>query len=156
MRDKLNRIQALLKKIKDEKKEKPLISEDSAMNEITKLLDYYDIDIEALQMTEDTKVAGERILDALIKYYRWGKLKNEKDEKSFKVIQTLRNGKTITYSEVTAMKKRTMDSLEKTENYGKIHTFMGAMANIDLDGVDQLHATDLAVLEVLGNVFLLI
>jgi len=156
VRDKLNRIQALLKKIKDEKKEKPLISEDSAMNEITKLLDYYDIDIEALQMTEDTKVAGERILDALIKYYRWGKLKNEKDEKSFKVIQTLRNGKTITYSEVTAMKKRTMDSLEKTENYGKIHTFMGAMANIDLDGVDQLHATDLAVLEVLGNVFLLI
>ena len=156
MRDKLSKIGSRLKKIKEERKEKPPISEDSAMDEITKFLDYYDIDIEALQMTEDTKVAGERVLDALIKYYRWGKLKNEKDEKGFKVIQTLKSGKTVTYSEVTAMKKRTMDKLEKNENYGKIHTFMGALGNIDLDGVDQLHATDLAVLEVLGNVFLLI
>lgn len=156
MRDTLSRIGSRLKKIKKEKEEKPLISEDSAIEQITELLDYYDIDIETLKMTEDTEVAGERVLEALIKYYRWGKLKNQKDEKSFKAIQTLKSGTTITYQEVNARLKRTMDKLETKERYGKIYTFMGALGNIGLDGVEQLHATDLAVLEVLGNVFLLI
>ena len=156
MRDKLSKIGSRLKKLKDERKEKPLISEDSAINAITEFLDYYDIDIASLQMTENTEVAGERILDALIKYYRWGKLKNQIDEKGkFLVIQTLKSGTTITYSEVKAANKRTMDKLESRENNGKIQTYMGSLGNIGLDGVDQLHATDLAVLEVLGNIFLL-
>lgn len=153
MKSKLSKINTRLKKLK---KEVPPISEDSAMNEIVLFLDYYDIDIQTLEMTENTEIAGERIIDSLIRYYRLGKLKNKKDEKGFKIIQTLRTGKTIEYAEITAQKKRTMDKLESKEQYGKIHTFMGSLSNIDLDGVDQLHATDLAVLEVLGTIFLLI
>lgn len=133
-----------------------IISEESAMDEICKFLDYYDIDIASLEMTENTEIAGERILDSLIKYYRLGKLKNKEDEKGFQVIQTLKSGQEIIYSEITALKKRSMDKLETKEQYGKLHSLMGALCGLGLDGVDKLHATDLAVLEVLGSIFLLV
>jgi len=151
----LNSITSRLKKVKEEREEKPLISRESAMAEITELLDYYNISTKTLQMTEDTELAGERILELLLEYYRYGKLKNKKGESGFNIIQTLKNGKEIIYSEITAPKKRMMDKLESKESYGKIHSYMGSLSNIDLDGVDQLHATDLAVLEVLCNIFLL-
>lgn len=133
-----------------------ILAEEPAMDEICKFLDYYDIDIASLEMTENTEIAGERILDSLIKYYRLGKLKNKEDEKGFQVVHTLKSGQEITYSEITALKKRSMDKLEQKEQYGKLHSLMGALCGLGLDGVDKLHATDLAVLEVLGSIFLLV
>lgn len=153
MRKSLKKITSRLKniQIKDF-----VLSEESAMDEICKFLDYYDIDIESLEMTENTEIAGERIIDSLIKYYRTGKIKNKEDERGFQIVHTLKSGDEITYLEVTAIKKRTMDKLETKEQYGKIHTFMGALCGLGLDGVDKLHATDLQVLEVLGSIFLLV
>lgn len=153
MRKSLKKISSRLQNIQ---KKDYLISEESAMDEICKFLDYYDIDIESLEMTENTEIAGERIIDSLIKFYRTGQIKNQEDEKGFKIIHKLRSGDEITYNEVTAVKKRTMDKFETKEQYGRIHTFMGALCGLGFDGVDKLHATDLQVLEVLGSIFLLV
>lgn len=153
MKKSLKRISSRLKNLQNQEF---LISEESAMDEICKLLNYYDIDIESLEMTTNSEIAGERILDSLIKYYRLGKIKNKDDEKGFKVVHKLRSGDEIIYNEITAVKKRVMDKLETKEQYGKIHTFMGALCGLGIDGVDKLHATDLQVLEVLGSIFLLV
>lgn len=153
MRKSLKKISSRLKNIQ---KKEYLISEESAMDEICKFLDYYDIDIATLEMTETTEIAGEKVLDSLIRYYRTGQIKNKEDEKGFQIVHKLRSGDEIIYNEVTAVKKRTMDKLETKEQYGKIHTFMGALCGLGLDGVDKLHATDLQVLEVLGSIFLLV
>ena len=151
MKSALQKIKSLLKK----EQEKYALSEESALEEICTMLKFYDIDMDTLEITENAENAGENILKKLIKYFRAGKLKTKKDEKGLKIIQTLENGTTIIYNEISAAKKRTMDKCETKEQYGKIQMFMGSLSNLGLDGVDKLNPRDLAVLEVLGTVFLL-
>lgn len=142
-------------RFKNSEKEKYSISEESAIDEICRLLSYYDIDMGRLEVTDDTEVQGESVLNSLIRYFRLGKLKIEQNEKNFFVVQTLESGTEIKYGEPTAQKKRVMDKCELKERNMRIQMFMGALGNIGIDGVDQLNTRDLAVLEVLGNIFFL-
>jgi len=141
--------------MRNNKKEEFQISEESALNEICKLLEYYDIDMERLEVTDDIEVQGESVLYSLIRYFRLGKLKIEQNEKNFFITQTLENGTEVKYGEPTAQKKRIMDKCEIKERNMRIQMFMGALSGIGLDGVDKFNVRDLAVMEVLGNIFLL-
>ncbi|KPK96007.1 hypothetical protein AMJ80_02380 [bacterium SM23_31] len=146
----------IAKQIEDGKINKTqTISKEAAENQVVELLNYYDIDIETFDMTKDTEFAGERTLKALVNYYRKGQLKNRKDEKSFKVIQTLRSGTTVDYGEPTATTKMQLDKVDNNDTYERIYTFMGSLGNLDIESIKKFHSNDLAVLEVLGNTFLL-
>ena len=152
----------LLKKIASrlkskEKQEDYKLSEENALEEICRFLEYYDIDMSRLEVTKNTEAAGESILNSLVRYFRLGKLKIEQNEKDFFVVQTLESGTEIRYKEPTAKIKRIMDKCAPDENRTKLYIFMGALTEkgIGLDGIDQLNVRDLAVLEVLGNLFLL-
>ena len=138
-----------------EKKGVVTISEDAAMEQISELLDYYDIDLEILQQSDNFEMAGEMILKKLITYYMRGQLKNNKNEKGFEVIQTLGSGTTIKYKEITAKAKRRMDKSKAGASNERLQSFMCALGeNLDLDMIDKLRPVDLAVLEVLGYIFL--
>lgn len=138
-----------------EKKGVVTISEDAAMEQVSELLDYYDIDLEILQQSDNFEMAGEMILKKLIGYYMRGQFKNNKNEKGFEVIQTLGSGTTITYKEITAKAKRSMDKSKSGAANERLQLFMCALGeNLDLDSIDKLKPVDLAALEVLGYVFL--
>ena len=152
----------LLKKIASrlknkENKEDYKLSEENALDEICRFLEHYDIDMSRLEVTKNTEAAGESILNSLVRYFRTGKLKIEQNEKDFFVVQTLESGTEIRYREPNAKIKRIMDKCDPDENRTKLYMFMGALTekSIGLDGIDQLNTRDLAVLEVLGNLFLL-
>ena len=71
---KLSKTLGRLKKLKEEKESRYKISEDSALDQIVQILDYYDIPIERFEQSEKTEAAGDNLIDSLIGYFRTGQL----------------------------------------------------------------------------------
>ncbi len=147
-----------LKKLKEINKEPYKISEDSAIEQIVELFDYYDIPIERFEQSEKAEAAGENILDSLIIYFRTGQLQIVRTEEGIlNIIQTTQSGAKIEYQEVKAKHKKVMDKYG-TENYKRIYAFLGAVSGEGSDVIEQLKTggkqNDLAVAEILGTLFL--
>lgn len=147
-----------LKKLKKANAEPYKISEESALEQVVEILDYYDIPIERFEQSEKTEQAGENILDSLVACYRKGQLQNVRTDKEIlNIIQTTQSGETITYQEVGSKQKKIMDKYP-TENYKRMYAFLGSLCGLGSDAIEQLKAgrgqNDLACAEFLGSLFL--
>jgi plasmid stabilization system protein ParE len=100
---------------KDE--EKYILSKDSAKNELKKMLDYYEIDIDEIE-DKDMKKAIQSGYDRLIKAVRLGRLKIDLSS-GIKVIQTTRTGTVIDYREIDGVAKMEMAGKAADDHYGK-------------------------------------
>jgi len=147
-----------LKKLREEKEKTYKISEDSALEQIVEILDYYDIPLERFEQSEKTEAAGENILDSLIVYFRTGQLQTRTDENGIlNIIQTTQSGAKLEYQEIKAKHKKVMDKYGN-ENYKRIYAFLGSLCGEGADVIEQLKTggkqNDLAVAEILGTLFL--
>lgn len=131
------------------------LSEEVATEQIIDLLEYYDIDIEQIGDADEKAAKGlETVLDTLCRHIRTGKLTVDRgaDDKLV-VTQTLTNGETLTYSEISAKSKLAMEKYNNDSNYSRIYAFMGSLSGVGKAGIEKLSAKDLGVVEVLGAVF---
>mgnify|MGYP000163895334 CR=1 FL=1 len=157
---KLSRVTNKLKKTREVKEDFP-ISEDSALESIIEILDYYDIPMERVEETMQSEQAGETLIDAMTKYFRRGQIETERNDKNeLTIIQHLQDDKKITYQEVRAKHKRAMDKTSDNEGYKRRYAFLGSLCGLGSDAIESLKTggkwNDLACAEFLGAFFLLI
>jgi plasmid stabilization system protein ParE len=129
------------------------LSVETAQNELKKMLDYYEIDIDTI---EDGKLkdAIKSGYDRLIKAVRLGRLEI-KLEKGIEVIQTLRsNGTKISYREIDGVAKAAMDGCPADAFNRKAQILMGSLCGMGEAAIKQLKGVDLSLCEVLGLIFL--
>jgi plasmid stabilization system protein ParE len=124
----------------------------TATNEIQKMLDYYEIDIDEIE-DKDLKRAIRQGYDRLIKAARLGRL-TVKIEEGIKVIQTTRTGTVIEYREIDGQAKTEMAGKAAEDHYGKSYALMGSLSGLGEAAIKQLKGVDLSLAEVLGLIFL--
>ena len=133
-----------------------ILSEEVATEQVCDLLDYYDIDVELLTAGKDKEaVAVETALDQIAKYVRLGTVQVERDKDDrMTVIHNLQGGDQVVYREVSSKAKLAMEKYDPSSGYSRIYAFMGSLAGVGKTGIEKFSAKDLAVVEVLGSVFL--
>ena len=139
------------------KDKKFLISEEAAVDQVVRLLGYYDIDVDRLTSGDDSEMAAkfEMALDSVRDYFRTGQLElGEADGSKLTVIHHLRGGDTLTYGEVSSKAKIAMERFDPQAGYSRLYAFMGALCGIGKGAIEKLGPQDLSVVEVLGTVFL--
>jgi plasmid stabilization system protein ParE len=136
----------------DKDADKYLVTKDVAKNELKKMLDYYEIDIDEIE-EKDLKRAIKGGMDRLIKAVRLGRLEI-KLEDGIKIIQTLRNGEKITYREIDGTAKMEMAGKNADDYYGKSYALMGSLSGLGESAIKALKSVDLSLAEVLGLIFL--
>ena len=131
------------------------LSEEVAQEMVCEILDYYDIDVEALTAGESKAGAAafENALDHISRAFRSGKLETERDKNSkLLVIQTLEGGEKLTYGEINARAKLASEKYPDA-NYSRIYAFMGSLSGVGKTAIEKLSPKDLAIVEVLSSVF---
>ncbi len=128
------------------------LSPESAANEIKKLFDYYEIDLDEIEDTE-LKKAIKQGYDRLIKATRLGRLQVIIED-GIKTTQTTRNGTTIDYREIDGKAKSAMAGKAKEDYYGKSYALMGSLSGLGEAAIMNLKGVDLSLAEVLGLIFL--
>ena len=132
---------------------KYILTKENAKNELQKMLDYYEIEIDELE-DDDLKKAIQQGYDRLVKAVRLGRLE-VKIENGIKIIQKLRDGtKTIEYREIDGKAKTEMAGKKVDDNYGKAYALMGALSGLGEGAIKNLKGVDLSLAEVLGLIFL--
>ena len=133
-----------------------ILSEEVAIEQVNELLGYYDIDIEAL-IAGDEKSGGsfEKALDHVARGFRKEVLSIDYDKDGkIQVVQKLVNGSELTYAEISAKNKIAMEKFDPQAGYSRIYAFMGSLCGVGKAGIEKLGPQDLAIVEVLGTVFL--
>ena len=160
--ERLNTAISKLKKLKGKREDMYKISEESAMDQIVMILDYYDIPAERLEESE-MEQAGESLLFQLIKFFRKGQVEAVKNERGLEINQTTQTGETLTYRQIGAQQKEVMDKFDpRKENYKRMYAFLGSLCGLGADAIKKLKTggdtgqNDLACAEILGSLFLLI
>ena len=155
---KLSNAISKLKKLKEERQEPYKISEDSALEQVVEILEYYDIPIERFEKTEQTETAGENILDSLVKFFRTGQLEIVRTENNIlNIKQTTQSGSVLIYQEVGAPHKKAADKYNN-QDHSRMYAFLGSLCGDGADVIEKLKTggkqNDLACAEVLGFLFL--
>lgn len=128
------------------------LSKENAKNEIQKMLDYYEIDIDDIE-DKDLKRAIKSGMDRLMKAARLGRLIVE-NENGFKVKQITRNNTEILYREIDGKAKMAMAGKDEKDYYGKSYALMGSLSGLGESAIAQMKGVDLSLVEVLGLIFL--
>jgi len=134
-----------------------ILSEEVAHDQVMDLLSYYDIDPDRQTDAKPEEVSTfERALLQLRDYIQRGALDVGRDKDGrIEVTQTLASGDTIIkYGEIKAKHKVAMETCDPKAGYSRIYAFMGAVSGLGKAGIEKLAPRDLAVVEVLGMVFL--
>ena len=138
---------------KSDDAEKYVMTKESAKNELKKMLDYYEIDIDEIE-DKDLKRAILQGYDRLVKAVRLGRLA-VKIEDGIKILQTLRDGATvIEYREIDGTAKTERAGKAADDNYGKAYALMGSLSGLGEGAIKKLKSVDLSLAEVLGLIFL--
>lgn len=130
-----------------------VISEENAEEIFQQFLDYYDISMDDFEGSQEK--AAFQSKRKLINTIRKGLLEIKIGE-DIEVIQKLTKHKadSLTYTEVSAAAKMTMDKTGENEQYGKIYTLLGSLSGLGLTAIMSLKGKDLSVAECLGFFFL--
>lgn len=138
------------------KGDKFILSEEIAIEQVTDMLDYYDIDVEALTADNEREAKViETALDQVSRNVRLGKLQIERDKDGkLIVIHNLVGGEQVTYREINSKAKLAMERFDPTAGYSRIYAFMGSLSGVGKTGIEKFHPNDLSCVEVLGTVFL--
>lgn len=132
--------------------EKYTLGKEAAKNELQKMLDYYEIDIDEIE-DKDLKKAIKAGYDRLIKAVRLERLQI-KIEEEIKVIQTCKNGTIIEYKEIDGNAKMAMAGRDEKDYYGKSYDLMGSLSNLGTKAISNMKGVDLSLVETLGMIFL--
>lgn len=133
------------------------ISEESATDQVVELLDYYDIDVDRLTEGEDRAGSAlEKALDHVRDGFRSGRLELVRDNTGkLTVVHHLKGaGEPLVYQEISAKAKLAMERFDPAAGYSRLYAFMGALCGIGKGAIEKLPPQDLALVEVLGTVFL--
>jgi len=128
------------------------LSKESAENEMKKLLDYYEIKIDAIE-DENLKKAIKQGYDRAIQAVRRKRLQI-KLENGIQVIQTTRNGGIFTYREIDGSAKCAMDGYPAEAMYKRAYALLGSLSGDGEKAIMNLKGVDLSLAEVLGLLFL--
>jgi hypothetical protein len=135
--------------IKEEK-----ISIQSAQNELNKMMDYYEIEVDEIE-DEELKKAIKQGYERAIKAVRKGRLEIKVENGTIKIIQTMKDGKTkYVYKEIDGEAKMAMAGKKQDDYYGKAYALMGSLSENGENAVKKLKGVDLSLAEVLGMLFL--
>lgn len=133
--------------------EKYILTKKNAENELEKMLDYYEIDIDEIEDKELRKAIRQGY-DRLIKAVRLGRLEIKLDN-GIEIIQTLRsNNSKITYKEIDGVAKTQMAGKDEKDYYGKSYALMGSLSELGEDVIKKMKGVDISLVEVLGMIFL--
>lgn len=134
-------------------KEKYILAKQAAKNELEKMLDYYEIDIDEIE-DKELKKAIQQGYARLVKAVRLGRLEI-KLEDGIQIIQTLRDkSEKITYREINGTAKTEMAGKQADDYYGKSYALMGSLSGLGEGAIKKLKSVDLSLAEVLGLIFL--
>lgn len=135
------------------------LSEEVAVGQVVLLLEHYDIDIDDMsekvndEIKMSVKEAVEQSLEKLTTYVRRGVVEVQKTPDGELIVkQTLISGTVIEYAKMTGKAKLATDRVKG--NYAKTYALMGALGNIPDNDFRKMDARDLAVVEILGSVFM--
>jgi hypothetical protein len=139
------------------KKEKTLISEDSAAEQLEILMDYYDIDKNDLE-NEEGPEAVQTLMNGLVRAIRNGRLeiKVDSDQKLI-VTQHLKHPpgdiETIDYNIVGQKARLAMDRVKSTKEQERMCAFMGSLSGLGVQGVSSLVGKDMGTMNRLATLF---
>jgi hypothetical protein len=131
-----------------------ILSEESATAQVLDLLEYYDINVMRIPVEERGKV--ESALQQLVGYVRRGSVEvsRDKDQKISVTVNLSDGGTAIEFKEIGARHKLVMDRVKDGGTYSRIYALMGSLCGLGTGAIEKLQARDLAVVEILGMVFL--
>jgi hypothetical protein len=128
-------------------------SKETAKNELKKMLDYYEIEIEEIE-DEKLKTAIENSYNRLIKAVMKNRLRINLND-GIEIIQKLKDGTTeIKYKEINGKAKTAMAGKKEDDFYGKAYALMGSLSGLGEAAISSLKGVDLSLVEVLGLIFL--
>lgn len=138
--------------IKQDVKPTNFASKETAKNEIKKMLDYYEIEIEEIE-DEKLRTAIENSYKRLIKAVMKGRLRINLND-GIEIIQKTRIGEEIKYREINGKAKSAMAGKKEDDFYGKAYALMGSLSGLGESAISSLKGVDLSLVEVLGLIFL--
>jgi hypothetical protein len=125
-----------------EKKRDYKLSEESAREEVFRLLDFYGIEIKETENIptddeEKTEKTIDKVLDELAEYYRRGVFENRKDEKNgFCVVQRLTNGEELVYREMQGRDRLAHGKFDAQKQYNeKVASLLGRLCGLGDDAI---------------------
>lgn len=137
-------------------KNKNIISEESAEEQLELLKDFYDIDPDCF--VSEKKEAIEAALSKITSSIRKGKVEitHEEEGVSVKQLLTYPAGETtsLIYSPVTGLDKMELDKQKDGANYARMYSLLGKMSKVGKDGIASLKGSDVSTAECLGAIFL--
>lgn len=139
-------------------KSKEKLSQDAALAQMQIFLDYYDIAPDELE-NQAQREAVESAVNRIVRGIRKGQVEiSDGKDGDISVIQHLKyppgEVKEIQYSVLKGIHKSQMDNKKMDQNYGKIHTLIGALSGLGESAIRNLKAVDLSIAESLGALFL--
>jgi hypothetical protein len=139
------------------KKPKYQISAEAAQDQLDILIEYYDMDFEVENDSDDVQKAAAAAVEKLKRYIRLGRVEIT-DTDGLTVIQHLKyskgDTKSIPYRVCDGRAKMAMSKAGEKDYSGKIFQLMGSLANVPASSLEKLTAVDSNVVECLGAVFL--
>lgn len=138
------------------KKAEYVLSEESARDQVLDFLEYYDIDVTKIPLDENNSNSVDRALKQMTEYIRRGSVEVGRDaDQKLKVTVTLTRGDTvIEFGELGAKHKLAMDRVSDKGNYSRIYALMASLAGLPAAAIEKLPARDLAMVEIIGMIFL--
>jgi plasmid stabilization system protein ParE len=133
--------------------DKYVLSKQSAENEVKKIFDYYEIDLDDIE-DKDQKKFIKQNFDRLIKAARLGRLSVNTDD-GIKITQVLRSsGEKVEYQEISGKAKTATAGKQADDFYGRIYAIQGVTSQLGEAAIKDMKGVDLSLCEVLGAIFL--
>jgi hypothetical protein len=136
------------------------ISEESAKEQLSKLMAYYEVDLD--DTTSEQELAINQIMSRILNAFMQGKIElqeNLKDEtKGMSIVQHIKpkgDTETITYKELKGIHKTKLENAG-TDPTRRMHYLMGILSGLGEDVIGKLSAGDLRVTEALAGFFLVL
>ncbi len=129
------------------------LSKEAAKGIVSKIFDYYEIDIDDIEDKEQKKFIQQNF-DRLIKAARMKRLEVDTSD-GIIIKQHLRDSDTvIQYKEINGFAKKAMAGKDPNDFYGRIYAVLGSTSELGEGAISKLKGVDLGLAEVLGAIFL--
>ena len=138
-------------------KQKILISEDSAIEQLDILMEFYDIDKNDIEIEEGVE-AVQTLMNGLVRAIRKGRLEIKLDsDGKLLVTQHLKHPPgdiaDVDYSVVGQKARLAMDRVKSTKEQERMCAFMGSLSGLGVQGVSGLVGADMGTMNRLATLF---
>jgi hypothetical protein len=124
------------------REENYVLSEESARDEVRRILDFYEIELDENAGEEEVKNTGD-LLDELARYFRLGKLETREDpKKGFCVVQHVSGGTEITYRELKGKDLNVLEKFDRLHLRSAYRELLGLLSGYGTDVIEKLKGRD--------------